>query len=408
VIAAAVGAVAASGAPAGEAGYIVVYKDGADASSKTDALEANLGFTATYRYGAALDGFAANLTASQLEQVKTDPAVEYVSSDGIAQAAGMVPIQAGESNPTGVRRIRASTRTSVHERSFANVAVIDTGSGPNKDLLRANGTNCVSPGAKAVDDNGHGTHIAGTIGAKNTGAGVVGVAPGTKIFSVKVLDASGAGSFAQVICGIDWVARNGPGTRKDIRVANMSLGAGGSNDDACGHGNGDALHTAICNATAKGVTFVVSAGGSSSNYSSFVPAAYPEVLTVTAMSDGDGKPGDDTFATFSNFASPSNAGQVAHTIAGPGVGILSDWLGNTLQNLTGTSMATAHVTGTVALCIDDGGAPGPCGGETPAQIVAELRQNAENHATLANGFNGDPHHPVAGRYYGFLDYAGSY
>ena len=259
------------------------------------------------------------------------------------------------------------------------------------------------------------------IGAMNTGSGVVGVAPGTKLFAVKVLDAGGSGTFAQVICGIDWVTAHGPGTSKDIRVASMSLGGGGSNDNDCGHTNNDPLHTAICNSVAAGITYVVAAGNSGANYSTFVPAAYPEVLTVTAMSDSDGSSGgtggapvcrptegDDTFAAFSNFAAPGNSAQVAHTIAGPGVCILSDWLNNTFNTISGTSMATPHVSGTVALCLSDGGVNGPCNGQTPAQIIGILRTNAQNYATAANGFNGDPNHAVAGKYFGFVDEAGGY
>ena len=111
------------------------------------------------------------------------------------------------------------------------VAVIDTGSGPHADLNIAGGKNC-SVGKSFADGNGHGTHVAGTIGAINNGAGVVGVAPGIPIYSVRVLNNQGSGSWSSVICGIDWVTANA--ANLNIKVANMSLGGGGSDDGNCG------------------------------------------------------------------------------------------------------------------------------------------------------------------------------
>jgi subtilisin family serine protease len=401
--------------------YIVVYGDAVDAAAKTAALTRATGVTPTFEYSAALKGFAADLSSAQVAAVRADPAVAFVSPDQPVEAVGFAPLKGGETAPTGVRRIGAATTTTAHTVSRARVAVIDTGIQlGHPDLNASNGKNCVSSG-KAMDDNGHGTHVSGTIAAKNNGSRVVGVAPGTKLFAVKVLNSSGSGSFSQVICGIDWVTAHGPGTTKNIRVASMSLTGGGANDNNCGHTNGDAMHVAICNSVAKGITYVVAAGNSGTNFSGFVPAAYPEVLTVTASSDSDGAPGgtgpapsctagelDDKYASFSNYASASNAPQVAHTIAAPGTCILSDWLGKGTNTISGTSMATPHVTGTVALCLNDNGAAGPCNGKTPAQIISILRANAASHATGANGFTGDPNHAVGTRYYGFLDDASTY
>src|SRR5207244_890227 len=192
------------------------------------------------------------------------------------------------------------------------------------------------------DGNGHGTHVAGAIGARDNGIGVVGVAPSARLWSIRVLDSSGSGSFSQIICGIDWLTANGPA--RGIKVANMSLGGVGADDGACGNLNNDALHRAICNSvTRAGITYVVAAGNSATDLRGQVPAAYDEVLTVTAMADFNGQPGggaastcrsdvDDTAADFSNFA--TLVADQAHTIAAPGVCILSTWKGGSYNTIS--------------------------------------------------------------------------
>ncbi len=286
------------------------------------------------------------------------------------------------------------------------VAIIDTGSGPHRDLNVVGGKNC-STGRSYNDGNGHGTHVAGTVAARDNTDGVVGVAPGAPIYSVRVLNNAGSGSWSSVICGIDWVTQNAPS--KGIKVANMSLGGSGS-DGTC---NSDALHQAICTSVAAGVTYAVAAGNSTSDFKGFVPAAYNEVLTVAAMADFNGRPGggaaptcrsdvDDTAADFSNFTTVGS-GDVSHTIAGPGMCILSTWKGGGYNTISGTSMATPHVAGTVALCIG----AGPCAGLTPGQIMAKLRSDAAAQPA-SYGFTGDPRTPIGNRYYGYLDYVGGY
>ncbi|MGE0135578.1 MAG: S8 family serine peptidase [Dehalococcoidia bacterium] len=409
--------------------YIVVLKDDLfDPFGIMDTIERTQGIQSNLRFSFALSGFSVRLNAFQVEAIRRLPWVDFVSPDLQVQTVGPAPIASGETVPPGVRRIEAASTTQTTDPSTVNVAVIDTGIDlGHPDLNAVAGRNCVSSSSQPQDDNGHGTHVAGTIGGRNTGSGVLGVAPGTRLYAVKVLNSGGSGSWSQVICGIDWVTANAAAL--NIKVASMSLGGGGSNDNNCGNSNNDALHRAICNSVAAGVTYVVAAGNDGDNMSGFVPAAYPEVLSVTAMSDTDGRGGslgsnpscrsgeaDDRYASFSNYAVSS--GDIAHTIAGPGTCIYSTWvstttsgpwwnrtttINHTYTTISGTSMATPHVSGSVALCFGTGGAGGPCTGMTPAQVISHMRTNAQNRSsTPGYGFNGDPNNPVSGRYYGYL------
>ncbi|MGH2472486.1 MAG: S8 family serine peptidase [Candidatus Limnocylindria bacterium] len=399
--------------------YIVVFRQGVASDAKTDDVERRIGFASDFRYASALQGFAARLNSVQLARLRADPDVAFVSADRVLRAIGSVPIIAGDSAPPGVQRIGAATATTVREASTANVAVIDSGIDLNHpDLNAVNGKNCIGSG-NARDDNGHGTHVAGTIGAKNNGSGVVGVAPGTKLYAVKVINAQGSGTDAQVICGIDWVTANA--TALNIKVANMSLGGPGADDGNCGNSIGDALHRAICNSVAAGVTYVVAAGNSAEDFAGSVPANYNEALTVTAMADFNGVPGgggsascadgffdeDDSAAGFSNFTTDGSS-DAAHTIAAPGVCIRSTWPSNRYQTISGTSMASPHMAGVVALCFGEKGATGPCTGLKSAQVIARMRTNAAGHtrADPSSGFVGDPDHPI-GVYYGYLAWAGA-
>jgi subtilisin family serine protease len=400
--------------------YVVVYEPSvADVDGETDARERARGFRARHRYRSAVKGFSAALSPGQVRQLREDPEVAYVSQDRAVRALGVVPLVAGEATPpTGVRRMQAATSTTARQAADAAVAVVDTGVDlTHPDLNVSNGVNCVSPGSPAADDNGHGTHVAGTIAARNNGAGVVGVAPGTKVYAVKVLDAEGSGSWSTIICGLDWVTANV--TSRNVKVANLSLGGLGTNDANCGRTVGDALHQAVCRAVSARVSVVAAAGNKGWDLGDDppdVPAAYPEVLTVTAMSDSNGLGGatgsspacdpgnlDDQFADFSNYA--SRAADMAHMIAAPGVCIRSTAAGGGYTTMSGTSMATPHVAGAVALCLGEAGVAGPCAGETPAQVVQRMRSRAQAKAGAepTYGFAGDPSRPNAtGDYFGYL------
>jgi subtilisin family serine protease len=275
------------------------------------------------------------------------------------------------------------------------------------DLNVVGGYDCsASSDGSTTDDNGHGSHVAGIVADKGI-PGVVGVSPGTPLYAVRVVNADGAGSLSGVICGLNWVAQNA--AAHNIKVVNMSLGGPGSDDGNCGNTDQDALHTAVCRVTAAGVTVVAAAGNDGGDMADSTPGAYDEVLTVTAMADFDGKPGglastapcsdggqDDTAAAFSDYAAPGSP-DVNHTIAAPGVCITSTWNDGKTKTISGTSMASPHVAGLVARCID----AGPCAGMTPPQIIAKLRADAAARPA-DQGFAGDTHKPIDGKYYGNL------
>lgn len=342
--------------------YIVVL---ADSTSDEDAVASELvgKFNGEHlmSYHKAFKGFSAVIPENNLEALKNDPRVAFVSADrevsiiGKPSTSGKPIKNTSQVLPTGINRINAENKT--NKGAGVNVAIIDTGIDLTHPDLQANivgGTNC-SNGTSYADGNGHGTHVAGTVAGINNTIGVVGVAPSAKLWAVRVLDNAGSGSWSSVICGIDFVTSKAPANGGPITVANMSLGGGGTSDNNCGNTDNDALHKAICASRDAGVTYVVAAGNSGINASSFVPAAYDDaVITVSSLNDSDGKTGgvggatsygaDDTFSSFSNYGSVVD-------IAAPGVNIYSTWKGGTYNTISGTSMASPHATGVAALYI---------------------------------------------------------
>jgi subtilisin family serine protease len=399
--------------PAGR--FIVVLTDTAGSPGGVAAAHArryHLGVSAVYR--SAIRGYAATVPGAVLAALRTDPRVASVTPDR------PVWTQA-QAIPTGVNRIEgdlSSTRSGNGAGIVGvTVAVIDTGIDlDHPDLNVVGGRNC-STGSSFDDGAGHGTHVAGTIGARDNGIGVVGVAPGVRLFAVRVLDNTGSGSISTVLCGVDFVDARAPANGGSIKVANMSIGGPGTDDGACGSTDGDVLHAAICEASADGVTFVAAAGNADETFVDQIPAAYDEVLTVTAATDTNGRPGggtgvcngdaDDTIARFSSFAVAGSA-DATHTIAAPGACIRSTWKAGGYRWLSGTSMASPHVAGTVAMCV----ASGRCAGLTTRRILQKLRADAAARPATY-GYAGDPSRPIVEpggmtRYYGHLTYAGGY
>jgi subtilisin len=293
--------------------------------------------------------------------------------------------------------------------------VLDTGVTPGPDLnVQAIGQNCVG-GVGWSDLNGHGTHIAGILGANNNADGVVGVAPGAPIYPIQVLDRSANGSDASILCGIEWVTT--VGRALGVRVANLSAGTFGADDGNCGLTNADPIHLAICTATAAGALLVVAAGNDGGAITLTVPANYDEVLTATWMTDYNGSPAkisppagcdlgtDDRASTNSSWA---YAEDKDHVLAAPGSCITSTSNTGGTKVMSGSSMAAPHVAGTVALCLDRGACSG-----TPAEILQKVRADAAARPS-SYGFDGDPFRPIVAQgsgitqHYGYLVYAGGY
>ncbi|HEU0242809.1 MAG TPA: S8 family serine peptidase, partial [Candidatus Limnocylindrales bacterium] len=185
--------------------FIVVYKDDADTRA-ANARAKGRGIAADRTYRAALKGYAAKLSPRQLAETRADPAVAYVAEDGIVRAVG-------QSTPSGVRRADAPRNTTAgidgtDQRVDADVAIFDTGiDRSHPDLNVVGGYNCSSSNRSAWGDgNGHGTHVAGTVGALDNGIGVVGVAPGVRLWAVRILGSDGSGLVSWYVCGMDWIA----------------------------------------------------------------------------------------------------------------------------------------------------------------------------------------------------------
>jgi subtilisin family serine protease len=343
--------------------YVVVFKPSvADAGAAAGDLAARLGFRTDHVYRAALKGFAAQLPQAAADRLRGDPRVALVEEDREVKLHADIL-------PTGVDRIGADIGGRLPTQPGAPVAVIDSGvDTDHPDLNVVGGFSCLR--GDYDDDHGHGTHVAGIVGAKDNGRGVVGVAPGTPLYAVRVFNASGVTYTAIIICGLDWVAANA--RAKGIKVANVSIGgaANAKDQQACGNGT-TAYHEAFCGLKRTGVTVVVAAGNENDNAANYVPATYPEVVTVSALADSDGCTGgqgppiaypwgtrdpDDTRAEFSNFGADVD-------VAAPGSNILSTLPKEARGGLTdpsgygrvsGTSMAAPHVAGTIALNIKRG------------------------------------------------------
>lgn len=382
---------AAAGPPPGRgpATHIVVFNDGVDADAASLDLVGRHGLTREFVYTRALRGASFIIPPGRLADVQSDPRVAFIERNQVVQAYPQVV-------PTGISRIESDVNTTANidgldERVDVDIAIIDTGidlDHPDLNVFRNTncarggpfGGNCKSGGSEGDDGNGHGTHVAGTAAALDNGIGVVGVAPGARLWAVRVLDNNGSGWMSWIIGGIDYVTKNAD----QIDVANMSLGC--QCDSA-------ALDSAIASSVAAGIVYAVAAGNDNMDAAAFSPANHPDVITVSAIADFDGRGGalaaptcrndagtDDTFATFSNYGSEIE-------IAAPGVCILSTWNDGGYYTISGTSMASPHAAGAAALHIAANGKPVDKAG---ADGVRDALIAAGTPQSDPDGFTGDP------------------
>jgi len=405
----------AAGSPL-ERVIVQLNDDVADPQQAAEALIQPFQGRLGHVYQDALKGFSVELPAAAISALQRNPAVKLVEPDVLVHAAG-------QTVPSGVERIDAEPALFPDRTGNVDVdvAILDTGIfAGHEDLegLVVGGKHFYSittgpPSRRGQfqddnydDDNGHGTHVAGIVAAideypghwdSTVGWGYVGVAPGARLWAVKVLDSTGSGYVSDLVAGVDWVVEQG-----DIEVVNMSLTAGGYSA---------ALRTAIRNGVNQGVVFVAAAGneyqdvygadGSFGNSDDIFPASFPEVATISALCDTDGQPGglgplstsyggadrngdgfddglDDSFACFSNYSVwPSvnqqedvdvvSAGNAIDLVM-PGVDIWSTWTDGMWVQISGTSQAAPHAAGLAALYIAEHGAP------TDAAGVYALRQ----------------------------------
>ena len=332
---------------AGTADYIIVLKAAAGAPNAVASAHGHrYGADATRIYSHALKGYAAHLDANQVRELRADPAVDYVVPDGIAS---IDTTQAGA--PWGLDRIDQHrlplSGTFSYSRTGSGVTayVIDTGVRLTHSQFAgrvSSGYDFVDNDSDATDCNGHGTHVAGTIGGSTYG-----VAKGVSIVAVRVLDCGGSAPWSVIVSGIDWVtAQHDPG---ELAVANMSLG-GGANL---------AVDQAVRNSIADGVVYAVAAGNSNADACGFSPARVGEALTSGASTSSDRK------ASFSNW------GKCMDWFA-PGQDITSSWIGSdaATNTISGTSMASPHTAGVAALYLQ--GHPSA----SPASVQSALRSAA--------------------------------
>lgn len=331
--------------------YLVVLKServaAAAVASKAQQAEAELGATVHYVYTSAIAGYAATLSDTAVQSLRKDADIAYIEQDQV------VTIADTQTNPPwGLDRIdqRSLPLDTLYaygtNGSGVHAYVIDTGI----RITHVEFSGRVGAGYDFVDDdsdptdcNGHGTHVAGTVGGTTYG-----VAKQVTLHGVRVLDCGGSGYTSGVVAGIDWVTANA--TRP--AVANMSLGGGASST----------LDAALGNSVAAGIVYVVAAGNANSDACNSSPAREPSAITVGATDNGDGR------ASFSNYGACLD-------IFAPGVSVLSAYYTSDTASttLSGTSMASPHVAGVVARYLQS--APNALPAEVAAAITGAATTN---------------------------------
>ncbi|XVV06891.1 S8 family peptidase [Actinosynnema sp. CA-248983] len=338
--------------------YVVALRDSASpraASADTaQNLVARYGGKVQVAWQHALNGFhATDLSATQARRLAADPRVQYVQADLPVQATGTQP------NPPswGLDRVDQRNLPLDNSYTYPNTAsnvrayIIDTGIRTSHSDFggRATwGTNTVD--SNNTDCNGHGTHVAGTVGGTAHG-----VAKEVKLIAVKVLNCQGSGTTAGVVNGVNWVTQNAV----KPAVANMSLGGGADT----------ALDNAVRNSVAAGITYAVASGNSNANACNYSPARVAEAISTNASTNTDAR------ASFSNFGTCTD-------IFAPGQNITSAWhtSDSATNTISGTSMASPHVAGAAALYLSANPSAAPAAVQT-ALVNAATSDKITNPGT---------------------------
>lgn len=358
-----------------EGKYIVVFKTPtvlntqssdaiADFASTQSASLSNLyNVDIAQEFGGVLNGVVVNASAQKVQQMLSNPNIEYIEQDQIMSVAPLAQTNANQPNAIwGLDRIDQqslplnSNYYYDFDGSGVTAYVIDTGVRVSHNEFgnrASHGYDFIDNDADATDCNGHGTHVAGTIGGS-----AYGVAKNVNIVGVRVLGCNGSGSNSGVIAGINWVKNNASGPS----VANMSLGGGAS----------QATDDAVNNAVAAGISFVVAAGNDNRNACNYSPARAANAITVGSTTSSDSR------SSFSNYGNCLD-------IYAPGSSIKSAWYNsNSATNtISGTSMAAPHVAGAVALFLDE------TPSLSPSQIDTKLSQRSTKN-TVSDAKSGSP------------------
>lgn len=343
-------ATARTDADTGVGRYIVVLKPGVTARAVANEHAAAHAATISFVYSHALSGYAATIPNARLAAIRADERVDYVEPDGEMSAVA-------QTVPYGIVKIGAdvsSTRAGdgIGAVSNVNAYIIDTGiDAAHTDLNVVGHVNFA--GGPNRDCHGHGTHVAGTVAAKDNGIDVVGVAPGAPLTGVKVLGCNGSGSNSGVIAGIDWVTANAV----KPAVANMSLGGGVS----------QAIDDAVRRSAASGVFYALAAGNDGADACSHSPARAGAgtnngIMTVGATDSADKE------ASFSNYGTCVD-------IWAPGVSVVSTRKGGGTTTMSGTSMASPHGAGGGALYLSTSA------GASPSSVESALKSAAQTPGT---------------------------
>lgn len=342
----------------GKAPYLVSFKQNFALGSELAGLRSS-GIAAERTFPKVLNGFSANLTSAQVAALSKNPKVDFIERDSYvtisetAQSWGLDRIDQTSLPLNG-------TYNFARTGSGVTAYIVDTGILANHSEFTGRlitGMTAINDGRGTTDCNGHGSHVAGTVGGTKYG-----VAKSVTLVPVRVLDCNGSGSWSGVIAGLEWIANQHQGAGGATKaVANMSLGGGASSS----------IDAAVANLSNLGVTVVVAAGNSSKNACNYSPAREPSAVTVGATTNSDAR------ASYSNFGSCLD-------IFAPGSSIKSAWYtsSTSTNTISGTSMASPHVAGAVALFLESGAA-------SPASVSTWVKSVASTGKVTSAG-SGSP------------------